>query len=332
MRRCPLKSTVAQDFTDSNCACLACDGNPKLSTANFHACCSEASAEDGTGKPSGASRREEARRSHKDTSVQFDPTKHSLVVEEDDKPPTTSRRRSSSDSRRRSNGNDGADVVGGSRTPRKKSVDAEDAAADRPSMKSIFNDSDNDDDDSTSDIFDVRAETASPSPRRDSGRRRSSHAADLPGARQSSPESRSQERPLRRKSTSRDRRRPSSREKRKSSIQEDSSPPRRGRRPGSTGPPSLSQTMHAARSLSAIGAGGSGSRRPKTRAELKEQGRLREWASFCRRKTYLSLEDLSREEMPRVARKGAVTPFSLQLTKVNSKCTIRCSNIGSAAG
>ncbi|CAM9099649.1 unnamed protein product, partial [Hapterophycus canaliculatus] len=65
-----------------------------------------------------------------------------------------------------------------------------------------------------------------------------------------------------------------------------------------------------------IGAGGSGSRRPRTRAELKEQGRVREWASFCRRKTYLSLDDLSREERPRVARKGVVTPFSLRLMKV----------------
>lgn len=219
---------------------------------------------------------------------------------------SSSRRRSSNGSRRNSNGRRSSGNLGRSVT-RKKSADT--AAADRPSLEGMFNESA--DDDSGSDIFDVGDETASPSPRRDGGggRRRSSHSANAPGTRRRSSTSHSPERSPRRKSASRDRRRSSKH------APASSSPPR-GRAGRSTGPPSLSQTQHAARSLSAMGAGHSGSRRPTTRAELKEQGRMREWASFCRRKTYLSLEDLSREERPRVARKGAVTPFSLQLSKV----------------
>lgn len=251
-----------------------------------------------------AARREDGRHSKQDTSVPFDPTKDSLAVVEDPQPSTSSRRRSSSESRRHSNSRGSSGNVGGS-VARKKSVDA---SADRPSLEGIFNESD---DGSDSDTLGVGNETASPSPRRESGggRRRSSHSADGPGTRRRPSGSQSQERSPRRKSASRDRRRSSTHHT------GDSSPPRR-RAGRSTGPPSLSQTQHAARSLSAMGAGSSGSSRPRTRAELKEQGRVREWASFCRRKTYLSLEDLSREERPRVARKGAVTPFSLQLSKV----------------
>lgn len=261
--------------------------------------------EDESGTPKSA-RREDRRRSKKDTSVPFDPTKDSLAVGEDIKAPTSSsRRRSSSESRRHSNSRGSSGNTGGSVT-RKNSADA---SADRPSLEGIFNESD---DDSGSDIFDVGNESASLSPRRGSGggRRRSSHSIDESGIRRRSSRLQSQERSPTRKPASRGRRRSSKH------PPEDSSPSR-GRRAGrSTGPPSLSQTQHAARSLSAMGAGGSRSSRPKTRAELKEQGRVREWASFCRRKTYLSLEDLSREERPRVARKGAVTPFSLQLSKV----------------
>lgn len=251
---------------------------------------------------------DDVRRSKKDISVPFDPTKDSLSPAQNMAESTTkggskhtgSRRRSSGENRRNSNGVDRSS----GKTPRKRSSGA---AADRPSLEGIFQETD---DESSSDIFDVGAETASPSPRRGSGggeRRRSSdstRASDTP-RRSSRPQR--VERSAKRKSTSRDRpnRTPTD------------SPTRPGRRPGGlAGPPSLSQTQHATRSLSAIGTGGSGSRRPRTRAELKEQGRVREWASFCRRKTYLSLDDLSREERPRVARKGAVTPFSLQLMKV----------------
>lgn len=236
----------------------------------------------------------------------FDPTKDSLVVVEDTGSgaiTTRSRRHSSSGRRRSSGGGSSA----GDGTPRKKSSDT---AADRPSLEGIFNDSE---DGSSSDIFDVGAGTASPSPRRDSGggRRRSSNSADVLNARRPSSGPQSGERSPRRKSAAGERRRSSSNRPRRDPS------PRRGRRAGgASGPPSLSQTQHAARSLSAMGLSGSGSTKPRTRAEVKEQGRVREWASFCRRKTYLSLEDLSLEERPRVARKGAVTPFSLQLMRV----------------
>lgn len=79
---------------------------------------------------------------------------------------------------------------------------------------------------------------------------------------------------------------------------------------------SLGQTRHAARTLVPIGTGHHMGMRSKTRAEVKEVRRAREWARFCRRKSYLSLDDLPKEERPRTARKGTVTPFSLQLIKV----------------
>lgn len=78
----------------------------------------------------------------------------------------------------------------------------------------------------------------------------------------------------------------------------------------------LGQTRYAARSLVPVGQGHPRIRKLTKRSEIKEMGRAREWASFCRRKTYLTLADLSREERPRMAKKGAVTPFALNLMKV----------------
>lgn len=93
---------------------------------------------------------------------------------------------------------------------------------------------------------------------------------------------------------------------------------RKRSRVNSIGSSSLSQTRYATSSLVPVGFGHSSVHKPKTRAELKEVGRARDWATFCRRKTYLSLEDLSREERPRKAKKGAVTPFALQIIKVRN--------------
>lgn len=93
---------------------------------------------------------------------------------------------------------------------------------------------------------------------------------------------------------------------------------RKKNRVNSIGSSSLSQTRYATSSLVPVGFGHSSVQKPKTRAELKEVGRARDWATFCRRKTYLSLEDLSREERPRKAKKGAVTPFALQIIKVRN--------------
>ena len=210
--------------------------------------------------------------------------------------------------RRRSSG--GGDNIVADTARAKSSADDN-----RRKLEGIFGDSSGEEfrDDDSSDEEEAEEEhTASPSPRERGGRRRSSGSPGSgPRMRGSSDRLQSEELSPRRKVVSRERQRPSKR-------QEDVSPPRRGRRHvGSGAPPSLSQTQHAASSLAVMGAGGSGSRKPRTRAELKEQGRMREWASFCRRKIYLSLDDLSREERPRMARKGAVTPFSLRLMKVS---------------
>ncbi|CAN0571954.1 unnamed protein product, partial [Ectocarpus sp. 12 AP-2014] len=82
--------------------------------------------------------REDGRRSKKDTSVPFDPTKDSLVVDEDTGSGAITKRsrRHSSSGRRRSSGGGNSSGDG---TPQKKSSDA---AADRPSLEGIFNDSD----------------------------------------------------------------------------------------------------------------------------------------------------------------------------------------------
>eukprot|EP00903_Cladosiphon_okamuranus_P007182 g6974.t1 len=109
---------------------------------------SDDSVEDETGTPNAAPREDE-RRSKKDKSVPFDPSKDSLVVREDTKPSTSSRRRSSRESRRHSNSRGSRGTEGGS-AARKKSADT---SADRPSLEGIFNESD--DADSGSDIFDV---------------------------------------------------------------------------------------------------------------------------------------------------------------------------------
>ncbi len=49
---------------------------------------------------------------------------------------------------------------------------------------------------------------------------------------------------------------------------------------------------------------------------VKEQARTRNWVQQCRKMTYLTLDDLTSEEKPRVARNNAVTPFSLELERV----------------
>lgn len=101
-----------------------------------------------------------------------------------------------------------------------------------------------------------------------------------------------------------------------------------GRRAVSSNAPRLlSETQHAAKSLAIMGEGRSGQRRAKTRAELKEKGRAREWVDFCRRKTHLSLQDLSKEERPRTAKKEAVTPFALNLIKVCRRLPLLCARI-----
>lgn len=192
-------------------------------------------------------------------------------------------------------------------------------AVKRPTMEGIFNNSDEDSDGifGTVGSGDSADRSASSTPRNSNRNRRrpssrspeTGHASRRRGSRSDG----SHSSPKRRKSHSRERRR-------SSRGHDEELSPRRSRRQGgrgSSGPSSLSQTQHAAQSLVAMGMGKSRSRLPRTRAGVKEQGRAREWASFCRRRTYLSLEDLPREERPRVARKGAITPFSLQLMKVS---------------
>lgn len=223
-------------------------------------------------------------------------------------------RRSSNEGRRRSSGGNNSSIIG---TRRKDSVSG--GAVKRPTMEGIFNDSDDESDGIFGDVpsGDSTDKSDSSTPRSSNYNRRrpSSRSPDLGhsprrrGSRSEGPHSS----PKRRKSHSRERRRSSSR------GHDEEPSPRRARRQsarGSSGPSSLSQTQHAAKSLVAMGMGKSRSGLPRTRAGVKEQGRAREWASFCRKRTYLSLEDLPREERPRVARKGAITPFSLQLMKV----------------
>lgn len=271
------------------------------------------------GSSASTSRRREGARYEKDPSVPTSKAKDTLEAKDTTTAQgstgaregainASAKRHSRSEGRRRRSSDGGDNIVG-------DTARAKDSADDnRRKLEGIFGDSSGEDsrhDDSSDEEEAAGGHTASPSPRERGGRRRSSRSPGSgPRMRGSPDRSRSEELSPRRKVVSRERQRPSKR-------QEDVSPPRRGRRHvGSAGPPSLSQTQHAASSLAVMGAGGSGSRRPRTRAELKEQGRMREWASFCRRKIHLSLDDLSREERPRVARKGAVTPFSLRLMKV----------------
>jgi hypothetical protein len=53
-----------------------------------------------------------------------------------------------------------------------------------------------------------------------------------------------------------------------------------------------------------------------SKAGVKEKMRARAWAAFARKTVFLTLDDLPKEARPRTARKGGVTPFCLQLTKV----------------
>lgn len=265
------------------------------------------------GSSASTSRRREGARSEKDprvpskakdTEAEDTPTAQGSTGPREGAISSSAKRHSGSEGRRRRSSS-GDNIVDD--TARANSADDN-----RRKLEGIFGDSSSGEDsrgDDSSDEEAAREHTASPSPRERGGRRRSSGSPGSGPRMRSSDRLRSEELSPRRKVVSRERQRSSKR-------QEDLSPPRRGRHVGSAGPPSLSQTQHAASSLAMMGAGGSGSRRPRTRAELKEQGRVREWASFCRRKIYLSLDDLSREERPRVARKGAVTPFSLRLMKV----------------
>ncbi|CAM9099577.1 unnamed protein product, partial [Hapterophycus canaliculatus] len=162
-------------------------------------------AEDEDGTPKEASQND-AHRSTKDFSVPFDPTKDSLSTAARDIAASTSRggsksvgsrRRSSGENRRRSRGGERS----GGGTPRKMSSDA---AGDGPSLEGIFQETD---DDSSSDIFDVGAVTAPPSPDGDGGseRRRSSDSIGASRKLRKSSRPKSVERSIKRKSTSRDR-------------------------------------------------------------------------------------------------------------------------------
>ncbi len=55
---------------------------------------------------------------------------------------------------------------------------------------------------------------------------------------------------------------------------------------------------------------------PSTRMAVKQQARTRNWVQQCKKMTYLTLDDLPLEDKPRMARNNAVTPFSLELERV----------------
>ncbi len=55
---------------------------------------------------------------------------------------------------------------------------------------------------------------------------------------------------------------------------------------------------------------------PSTRMAVKQQARTRNWFQQCKKMTYLTLDDLPLEDKPRMTRNNAVTPFSLELERV----------------
>lgn len=219
---------------------------------------------------------------------------------------------SNSPPRRSSKGQRRMDGSVGGNDDQRKSFDS----ADRPTLESIFTDTDQ----GSNKIFGAGAadQMASPLLNSKSDRRQVSSQSPDPGPRRRRL-SHGLQRDDRISSRGYDRR--ASR-----GVEESTYSPGR-RAVTSNAPHLLSETQHAAKSLVLMGEGRSRSRRAKTRAELKEKGRAREWVDFCRRKTHLSLQDLSNEERPRTAKKEAVTPFALNLIKVCRRLLLLCARI-----
>jgi hypothetical protein len=98
----------------------------------------------------------------------------------------------------------------------------------------------------------------------------------------------------------------------------------RGTRGGIASPSPLARTAGGAgffgQSDTPIGASHSSALAVNSKAGVKEKMRARAWAAFARKTVFLTLDDLPKEARPRTARKGGVTPFCLQLTKVSNVC------------
>jgi hypothetical protein len=95
----------------------------------------------------------------------------------------------------------------------------------------------------------------------------------------------------------------------------------RGTRGGIASPSPLARTAGGGgffgQSDTPIGASHSSALVVNSKAGVKEKMRARAWAAFARKTVFLTLDDLPKEARPRTARKGGVTPFCLQLTKVS---------------
>jgi hypothetical protein len=96
----------------------------------------------------------------------------------------------------------------------------------------------------------------------------------------------------------------------------------RGTRGGIASPSPLARTAGGGgffgQSDTPVGASHSSAVNMNSKAGVKEKMRARAWAAFARKTVFLTLDDLPKEARPRTARKGGVTPFCLQLTKVST--------------